>query len=79
MKTTATLVGVFGDQVGFADMIGETGRLSVSKEGGSFGGFGNEWLEFHPKRVTRKDGQIRVRTELGNTFVFDTKENDNHG
>jgi hypothetical protein len=81
MKTTAvTLVDVRGDIEDFADLIGRSGKLRLSSDGvGSFCYGGNDWLEFHRKRVTRKGDQIRVHTGMGNTFVFDTKENDNHG
>jgi hypothetical protein len=77
MKTAATLnvrlVDVRGDVVEYADIIGNSGRLRLGSDGvGSFSWGGNEWLEFRRKRVTRKDGQVRVHTEMGNTFVFDT-------
>jgi hypothetical protein len=68
-----TLVDVRGDLVEYADLIGQSGTLRLGDDGvGSFYCGGNEWLEFRRKRVTRKDGQVRVHTEMGNTFVFDT-------
>ena len=78
MKTAATLmnvrlVDVRGDVEEYADLIGRFGSLRLGDDGvGSFCWGGNEWLEFRRKRTTRKDGQVRVHTEMGNTFVFDT-------
>jgi len=68
-----TLVDVRGDVVDYADLIGRSGSLRLGSDSvGSFCWGGNEWLEFRRKRVIRKDGQVRVHTEMGNTFVFDT-------
>jgi hypothetical protein len=67
------LVDVRGDVEEYADLIGRSGSLRLGSDGvSSFSWGGNEWLEFRRKRATRKDGKIRVRTEMGNTFVFDT-------
>ena len=73
MKTNATLVDVRGDVCEFADLIGESVVLCLSKGNNWFAPQGNEWVEFRKKRVTRKDNRIRVRTDLGNTFVFEVE------
>lgn len=73
MKTAVTLVDVRGDISEYADLIGRSGTLRLGDDRvGSFCYGGNDWLEFRRKRTLRKNGQIRVFTELGNTFVFDT-------
>jgi len=74
MKTNATLVDVRGDVCEFSDLIGLSGTLYLSEDNSTnyFNPGGAEWLEFRRKRVTRKGGQVRVFTHLGNTFVFDT-------
>lgn len=77
MKTKATLVNVIGDRAEFSDMIGGFGELIITKDGGSFNCLGNEWLEFRRKRVSRKGTLIRVKTQLDNTFVFDTRTMNN--
>ena len=61
------LVRVIAEDVSeYSDVIGETGRLTNS----SFCVAGYEPIEFvRPKR--RTEGEfVRVRTALGNTFVF---------
>lgn len=72
MKTTAVLVDVRGDVVDFADLIGRYGTLYLSSDNSNnyFAPEGSDWLEFRRKRVVRKNGQIRVLSVRGNTFVF---------
>lgn len=73
VKLRVKLVDVRGDVEEYADIIGRSGELRLGSDGvGSFSWGSNEWLEFRRKRVTRKTDLIRVHTEMGNTFVFET-------
>ena len=75
MKVQATLVEVHGDQMEFADLIGETGTLHLSKANGLNWFMPNnrgDTLEMVRKRASRKGDKISVRTALGNRFVFQT-------
>lgn len=71
IDTSATLVGVEGDQAEFADMIGTTGRLYLNTGNNWYGPKGSgESITLTRKRVTRKDDKVRVHTKLGNVFTF---------
>jgi hypothetical protein len=73
VKLRVKLVDVRGDIEEYADIIGRSGELRLGSDGvGSFSWGSNEWLEFRRKRVNRKTDLIRVHTEMGNTFVFET-------
>jgi hypothetical protein len=50
----------------FDDMVDSSGTLYIGKELGWFGD-----LEFRRKSVARKGNLIRVKTDLGNTFIFE--------
>jgi hypothetical protein len=74
------LVGVEGDQEEYADLIGTEGVLRLDPHSTDSGinwynpnGSG-ETLALSRKRVTEKDGKVRVHTKLGNTFIFRLKE-----
>lgn len=70
-KFRVKLSDVRGDVEEYADIIGKAGDLRLGPDGvGSFSWSGSEWLEFRRNRSLRKDGRIRVWTEMGNTFVF---------
>lgn len=73
MKTNAELIDVRGDISEYADLIGLSGTLSLGSGECYFAPENSgETLTFIRKRVVSKDGKIRVRTQLGNTFVFET-------
>ncbi len=69
-KRRVRLTTVDGDQEGFADLIGWEGILHKTSSGLSFQCDNGEWLRMHTKRMTIKDGKIRISTKLGNTFTF---------
>jgi hypothetical protein len=64
------LISVTGNQEEFGDLVGTTGKLNLVH--------GREW--YHPtgaesvvltrKRVSWKDGVIKIWTKLGNVFTF---------
>lgn len=70
------LVSVEGDQEEFADLIGASGELrldpaSKSSELNWFNPAGRgDSLGLSRKRVTEKDGKVKVFTQLGNCFTF---------
>lgn len=70
------LVAVEGDQEDFADLIGTEGVLRldpVSTDSGInwFNPTGSgETLTLSRKRVTEKNGKVKVFTKLGNVFTF---------
>jgi hypothetical protein len=66
MKVRATLVSAFAE---FSDMVDTSGTLYIGKELGWFNGAGS--LEFRRKSVARKGNLIRIKTDLGNTFIFE--------
>ena len=75
MKIRVKLVDVRGDVEEYADIIGRIGELRLGSDGiGSFSWGSSEWLEFRRKRINRpaSSSTIRIRTEMGNTFVFET-------
>lgn len=72
----AKLVGVEGDQEEYADLIGLEGKLRIDPKSTDsainwFNPEGSgETLSLSRKRVSEKDGKVRVHTRLGNTFTF---------
>ena len=66
MKVRATMVSA---SCGFEDMVNSSGTLFFGKELGWFDGAGS--LEFRRKSVARKGNLIRIKTDLGNTFIFE--------
>jgi hypothetical protein len=69
-------VSVEGDQEEYADLIGTEGELRLDPKSTDSGinwynpkGSG-ETLTLSRQRVTEKDGKVKVRTKLGNTFTF---------
>lgn len=63
---TAKCIAVSDEE--FDDLRGHTGQLRIDKNSTWFDG--GEGIELTRKRVTEKDGIVKVFTKLGNTFTF---------
>jgi len=70
------LVNVEGDQEEFADLLGTEGelRLDPTSKSGELNWYNpkgrGDTLGLSRKRVTEKDGKVKVFTQLGNCFTF---------
>jgi hypothetical protein len=79
MNIAVRLVGVLGDQEEFADLIGTEGVLTERQpnfEGGGFTYFPfgrGDWLSMNVKFGLENQSQLRITTDLDNTFIFRKK------
>lgn len=73
------LKSVEGDASDFTDVIGKTGRLYMDGQNNWFNAFNVDVITLVRKRVSVKDGIIRVATKLGNTFVFQVMGSQTNG
>jgi hypothetical protein len=70
MDVHVKLVAIKGNQEEFADMIGTVGMLDLTHGKERYRATGGDSLRLMRKRVSWKDGQIRVFTTFGNVFTF---------
>lgn len=74
MIRTAKCIGVDGDEEGFSDLIGNTGKLRIDPESKdpavNWFDDGGGSVNFALDRFTEVNDRIDVFTRLGNTFKF---------
>jgi hypothetical protein len=70
MGVRVALVSITGDQEEFADLVGTIGTLFLEHGEERYWPNSNDPVRLARKRVSWKNGTIRVFTRLGNVFTF---------